>query len=159
MSDEIIPSLDSTDFQVCIECIKEKQTNVKRLGANRCLEVLEIIHTNICWPFPTASWNGQQYFIMFIEEYSRYGYLYLIHEKLQALNVFKQFKVEVEYQLNKRIKAVRFDRDGEYYGRYDGSGEQRPGLFTKFLKEYGIVSQYTMPGSLAMNGVAERCNI
>ncbi|KAG8475050.1 hypothetical protein CXB51_031854 [Gossypium anomalum] len=50
------------------------------------------------------------------------------------------------------------DRGGEYYGRYDGSGEQCPGPFAKFLEECGIVPQYTMPGSPSMNGVAERRN-
>ena len=72
--------------------------------------------------------------------------------------MFKSFKVEVENQLNKRIKNVRSDRGGEYYGKYDGSGEQRSGPFAKFLEECGIVPQYTMPGSLSMNGVAERRN-
>ncbi|WJZ95165.1 hypothetical protein VitviT2T_013955 [Vitis vinifera] len=123
-----------------------------------CSDVLELIHTNICGPFPTASWNGQQYFITFIDDYSRYGYLYLIHEKSQSLDVFKNFKVEVENQLSKKIKAVRSDRGGEYYGRYDGSGEQRPGPFAKYLMECGIVPQYTMPGTPSQNGVAERRN-
>ena len=95
---------------------------------------------------------------MFIDDYSRYGYLYLIHEKSQALDVFKEFKAEVELQLGKSIKAVKSDRGGEYYGRYDGSGEQRPGPFASFLKECGIVPQYTMPGKPSMNGVAERRN-
>ena len=158
MLDGIFHSLDSADFQVCIEYIKGKQTNVKRIGTNRCSDVLELIYTNICGPFPTASWNGQQYFITFIDDYSRYGYLYLIHEKSQTLDVFKQFKVEVENQLNKRFKVVKSNRGGEYYGRYDGSGEQRSGPFAKFLEECGIAPQYTMLGSPAMNGVAERHN-
>ena len=74
------------------------------------------------------------------------------------MDVFKAYKAEVENQHNKRIKKVRSDRGGEYYGRYDGSCEQRPGPFAKFLEEYGIVPQYTMPGSPSMNGVAERRN-
>jgi len=102
------------------------------------------VHTDICGPFPTTYWNGQQYCITFIDDYSRYGYLYLIHEKSQSLDVFKTFKTEVELQLGKKIKAVKSDCGGEYYGRYDGSGEQRPGSFAFFLKECGIVSQYTM---------------
>ncbi|RVW75445.1 Retrovirus-related Pol polyprotein from transposon TNT 1-94 [Vitis vinifera] len=92
------------------------------------------------------------------DDYSRYGYLFLIHEKSQSLDVFKTFKAEVELQLNKRIKSVRSDRGSEYYGRYDGSGEQRPGPFAKYLEECGIVPQYTMLGSPSMNGVAERRN-
>ncbi|RVX03812.1 Retrovirus-related Pol polyprotein from transposon TNT 1-94 [Vitis vinifera] len=158
VSDGILDPLDFSDFQVCIECIKGKQTNMKKKNANRCSDVLELIHTDICGPFPTPSWNGQQYFITFIDDYSRYGYFYLIHEKSQSLDVFKNFKAEVENQLSKKIKAVRFDRGGEYYGRYDGSGEQRPGPFAKYLMECGIVPQYTMPGTPSQNGVAERRN-
>ena len=74
------------------------------------------------------------------------------------MDVFKNFKAEVENQLSKKIKVVRSDRGGEYYGRYDGSGEQRPGPFTKYLMECGIVPQYTMSGTPSQNGVAERRN-
>ncbi|KAJ9554358.1 hypothetical protein OSB04_018403 [Centaurea solstitialis] len=138
IDERILNSIDLTNFQVCVECIKGKQTNARRLGSNRATDVLQLIHTDICGPFPTASWNGQR--------------------NLNPCDVFKDFKAEVEVQLGKKIKAVRSDRGGEYYGRYDGSGEQRPGPFALFLKECGIVPQYTMPGSARMNGVAERRN-
>ena len=128
------------------------------MGANRASDVLELIHTDICGPFPMASWNGQTYFITFIDDFFRYGYLYLIHDKSQSLDVFKNYKAEVENQLNERIKSVRSNCGGEYYGRYNGSGEQRPGPFAKFLEECGIVPQYTMLGTPNMNGVAERRN-
>jgi len=95
---------------------------------------------------------------MFIDDYSIYDYLYLIHEKFQSLDVFKTFKAEVELQLGKKIKAVKSDRGGVYFDRYDGSGKQRLGPFALFLKECGIVPQYTMPGKPSMNGVAERRN-
>jgi transposase InsO family protein len=119
---------------------------------------LELIHTDICGPFHTATRNGHTYFISFIDDYTHYGYIFLIKEKAQTLDMLKSFKAEVELQLNKRIKQVRSDRGGEYYGRYDGSGEQCPGLFAKFLEENEIMSQYTMLGSPAMNGVVERRN-
>ena len=157
--DGILDSLDFADFEICTNCIKGKQTNTRRFGANKATDVLELIHIDICGPFPTVSWNGKQYFITFIEDFSRYGYLYLIHEKSQSLEVFKSFKVEVENQLNKRIKKVRSDRGGEYYGKYDSLGEQCPRPFVKFLEECGIVPQCTMPGSPSMNGVAERQKI
>ena len=69
--------------------------------------------------------------------------------------MFKNFKAEVENQLSKKIKSVRSDHSGECYGKYDGSGEQHPGLLAKFLDECGIIPQYTMFGSPTMNGVAE----
>ena len=53
--------------------------------------------------------------------------------------MFKNFKAEVENQLSKRIKSVKSDCDGKYYGKYDSSGEQCPGPFVKFLDEIGII--------------------
>ena len=84
-------------------------------------------------------------------------YLYLFHNKSKALDVFKIFKAEVEKQCGQKIKIVRSDRGGEYYGKYTEIG-QAPGLFAKFLQEHGIVAQYTMPSLLDQNGVAERRN-
>ena len=101
--------------------------------------------------------HGQKYFVTFIDDYSRYMYVYLLHNKHEALDAFKVFKAEVENQCGKQIQIVRSDRGGEYYGRYTENG-QAPGPFAKFLQEHGIVAQYTMLGSPDMNGVAERRN-
>jgi Integrase core domain len=144
-----------SDLGLCIECAKGKQTSMRKYIANRMTYVLELIHTDICGSFPTTTRNDHVYFISFIDDYSRYGYIYLIKEKTQALDTFKSFKSEVELQLNKMIKGVRLDRSGEYYGRSDGSGEQRPMHFAKFLEDNGIMPHYTMSGSPAMNDVAE----
>ena len=59
MSDEILEPLDLSDFEVCVECIKGKQTNIRKLGAKRAKDVLKLVHTDICGPFPTTSWKGQ----------------------------------------------------------------------------------------------------
>ena len=101
--------------------------------------------------------HGQRCFISFIDDYSRYMYLYMLHKKSEVLDAFKIFKAEVEKQCGKQIKIVRSDRGGEYYGRYTEDG-QAPGPFAKFLQEHGIVAQYTMLGSPDQNGVAERRN-
>ena len=84
-------------------------------------------------------------------------YLYLIKEKSESLATFKDYKAEVEKQLDRQIKVVRSDRGGEYYGRHTDVG-QAPGPFYEFCKGQGIVNQYTMPGTPQQNGVAERRN-
>ena len=94
----------------------------------------------------------------FIDDFSRYGYINLLHEKSRSLDMFKIFKVEIKNQLGKKIKSIIFDYGGKYYDRYNGSCEQRPRPFAKFLKECSIVPQYTMPGSSTMNGIAKRRN-
>ena len=59
MLDEILYPLDLSDFEVCVECIKGKQTNIRKLGAERAYDVLELINMDIWGFFPTASWNGK----------------------------------------------------------------------------------------------------
>ncbi|KAL4281521.1 hypothetical protein GQ457_03G007870 [Hibiscus cannabinus] len=135
--------------------IKGKQTNKSKKGAKRSSTVLEIIHSDICCPDMDV--QGQKYFITFIDDYSRYMYLYILHHKSEALEAFKVFKAEVEKQCGKQIKIVRTGRGGEHYGRYTEDG-QVPGQFAKFLQDNDIVGQYTMPGSPDQNGVAERRN-
>lgn len=129
LSDRILDSIDLTNFDVFVECVKGKLIKTKIFGAYRATNVLELIHTDICWPFLTPSWSGQQYFISLIDDYSRYVYIFLIHEKSQLLGVFKSFKSDIENQLNKRVKKVKYDSDNEYYNIYDVSSEQRPGGF------------------------------
>ena len=118
---------------------------------------MEIIHIDICGPFTPSTLGGYKYFITFIDDFSRYGYIFLIHEKSEALDMFKIYKVEIELKQEKKIKIVRSDQGGEFYGRY-GEAEQIPGPFAKFLQECGVDAQYTMPREPEQNGVAERRN-
>uniref|UniRef100_A0A6N2L229 Retrovirus-related Pol polyprotein from transposon TNT 1-94 n=1 Tax=Salix viminalis TaxID=40686 RepID=A0A6N2L229_SALVM len=155
---ELLPPLDFSDLDVCIECIKGKQTkHITKKPATRSSQLLELIHTDICGPFDAPSWSGEKYFITFIDDYSRYGYTYLLHDKAELVNVLKLFIDEVERQLEKKVKVVRSDRGGEFYGRFTESG-QCPGPFAKLLESKGICAQYTMPGTPQQNGVAERRN-
>ena len=155
VNDGIFSTLDFADFETCVNCIKDKQTNKSKMGAKRRTNLLEIIHTNICYPDMDA--NGMKYFITFIDNYSQYMYLYLLRSKDEALDTFKVFKVEVENQCGKHIKIVRSDKGGEYYGKYIVNG-QAPIAFAKFFQENGIVAHYNMFGSPNQNGVVERRN-
>jgi transposase InsO family protein len=101
--------------------------------------------------------DGFDSFITFTDDYSHYGYIYLIKERNETLDKFKIFKAEVENQHNLKIKIVRSDRGGEYYGQHTPYGQvSEP--FARFLQENDIVSQYSTPGEPQQNGVAERRN-
>ncbi|KAK8574664.1 hypothetical protein V6N12_062353 [Hibiscus sabdariffa] len=95
-----------------------------------------------------AARGGYQYFITFTDDFSRYGYVYLMRHKSEALEKFKEFKNEVQNKHGKSIKALRSDRGGEYLSQD----------FDELLKECGIVSQLTPPGTPQWNGVSERRN-
>jgi hypothetical protein len=73
------------------------------------------------------------------------------------LDKFKLFKAEVENQHDIKIKVIRSDHGGEYYGRHTPYGQVFRS-FTRFLQENGIVTQYSMSDDPQQNGVAERRN-
>nr|GEX58959.1 hypothetical protein [Tanacetum cinerariifolium] len=70
------------------------------------------------------------------------------HYKHEVFETFKIFQKEVENQLGKTIKSLRFDRGGEYMSQE----------FFDHLKEHGIISHHTPPYTLQHNGVSERRN-
>jgi len=138
-------------------CVKGKLTKQRKFEAARASKLLELIHTDIYGPFSTPSRGGQRYFISFIDAYSRYAYVYLLHNKFEALETFQTYQTEVEKELDRKITVVRSDRGGEYFGRMDRDGVNH-GPFAEYLKEQGIVPQYTTPGTPEQNGLSERRN-
>ena len=121
VKDGVLSNLDFSDFETCVVCLKGKMTTkTRKKKIDRCVSTLDLIH--ICGPLTPTALGGYKYFITFIDDFSRFGYVELIHEKSDSLNMFKAFKAKVELQLGKPIKAVKSDRGGEYYGRYDETG-------------------------------------
>ena len=99
----------------------------------------------MCGPFSVHARGGCEYFITFTDDYSKYRYVYLMKKKYEVLDKFKEFKVELEKQLGRHIKSLRFDRGSEYMSIE----------LVSFLNVHRILSQFSAPGTPQQNGVAE----
>jgi hypothetical protein len=71
VKDEILPNLDFTDFGMCVDCIKGKQSKHTKNCATRSGGLIEIVHIHICVPFDSPSFGRENYFIIFIDDFSR----------------------------------------------------------------------------------------
>ncbi|KAL0361142.1 UNVERIFIED_CONTAM: Retrovirus-related Pol polyprotein from transposon TNT 1-94 [Sesamum radiatum] len=74
--------------------------------------LLDLVHTNVCGPLSTPARGGFSYFITFTDDHSRYGYVYLMRYKFEAFGRFKEYRLEIENQTSRKIKALRSDRSG-----------------------------------------------
>ena len=86
--------------------------------------------------------------ISFTNDYLRYGFVYLMRQKFETFDKFREYKAEAEKKLGVHIKQLRYVRGGEYLF----------GKFKFYLTQEGIVSQLSAPGTPQQNGVAERRN-
>ena len=78
---------------------------IRNAKADKCTKLLGVIPTNICGSDTPLAMDDYKYFITFIDDYSRYGFVELIREKSDSLEVFKAFKAKVELQQGKNIKV------------------------------------------------------
>ncbi|KAA0036911.1 gag/pol protein [Cucumis melo var. makuwa] len=114
----------------------------------RAKEPLELIHSYLCGPINVKAKKGFEYFISFIDGYSRYDYLYIMEHKSEAIEKFKEYNAEVENLLSKKIKILRSNRGGEYMNL----------RFQDYMIEHGIQSQLSAPDIPQQNGISERRN-
>lgn len=99
----------------CEICIQAKLTKKPFPKVERNIQLLDIVHFEICEFNGIFSRGGKQYFNTFIDDSSRFPYVYLIKTKDEAFNCFKRYKEEVENQKEKKNKIIRSDRGGEYF--------------------------------------------
>ena len=79
----------------------------------RASQPLQLTHSDVCGPMNVKARGVYEYFVTFIDDYSRYGYVYLMHHKSDTFEKFKEYRVVVENQFGRTIKTLRSDRGGE----------------------------------------------
>ncbi|KAK1422305.1 hypothetical protein QVD17_25324 [Tagetes erecta] len=142
-----IPSVQINKKMKCETCVESKLTRSSFKSVERITEPLDLIHTDVCDLKSVPTRGGNKYFITFIDDSTKYCYVYLLKSKDEAIDKFVLYKNEVENQLNKKIKVVRSDRGGEYVSP-----------FADVCAQSGIIHECTAPYSPQQNGTAERKN-
>lgn len=134
----------------CEPCIDGKQSKIPfpKTGGDRSKNLLGIIHSDVCGKIETKSLSGAEYFVTFIDDKSRYVWVYVMKHKSEVFEKFKEWKATVEKSTGIQIKTFRTDNGGEYTSKE----------FEDYLKKEGIHHELTIPKTPQQNGVAERMN-
>ena len=109
-------------------------------------DIFDLIHSDVWGPSPISSIGGSRYFVVFVDNYSRYNWIFHLKHCSKLLQVYCNFAKMVETQFSKRIKNFRSDNALEYT-QY---------AFQTVLHSYGTIHQLTCSGTSQQNGRAER---
>ncbi|TYK05470.1 Retrovirus-related Pol polyprotein from transposon TNT 1-94 [Cucumis melo var. makuwa] len=127
---------------------KQSRKSFPQESSSRARRPVELVHTDLCGLIKPSSFGKNNYFLLFIDAFTRKTWVYFVKEKSEVFDMFKRFKALVEKESGYYIKALRSDRGGEFT-----SNE-----FKTFYTENKIRRPMTVPFTPQQNGVVERKN-
>ena len=104
---------------------------------------LEYLYTDV-WSSPIVSIDGYKYYLVIVDLYTRYTWLYPLKLKSQVHDTFIRFKVLVENRFKHKIGTLYSDNGGEFIA------------LRQFLSTHCITHLTTPPHTPELNGISER---
>ncbi|KAL5827881.1 hypothetical protein ACOSQ3_019732 [Xanthoceras sorbifolium] len=144
-----LPCINHPD-QLCEGCLLEKQfrNTFPKQSDSRAKKPFELVHTDVCGSIKPSSLGSSNYFLFFIDDFSRKTWVYFLKQKSEVFGVFKKFKAAVEKESGHKIKALRSNRGGEFTSKE----------FLEFCEVNRIRRPLTVSRLPQQNRVAERKN-
>ncbi|KRY24863.1 Retrovirus-related Pol polyprotein from transposon TNT 1-94, partial [Trichinella britovi] len=94
----------------CEICLTGKMTSTPfPKVANRAKKQIELIHSDICGPMPTATPNDHRYMMTFIDDYSRFTVVYLLKTKDEAVDRIKDYVATLHTKFGRNPVTLRTD--------------------------------------------------
>ncbi|MCO5601145.1 hypothetical protein L7F22_055264 [Adiantum nelumboides] len=142
--------LDMPPRHVCEGCVLGKMHRFafSQDGSIRETRKLQLVHSDVCGPMRMPSMGNNLYFVTFIDDFSRFCWVYPLKAKSDVFAIFQHYVAMFENETGCKVQTLRTDRGGEYMS----------GASKDFLEKKGIKHQCTMPYTPQQNGVAERKN-
>jgi hypothetical protein len=141
--------LGSTKFESfnCLHCQLAKQPALSfSNNVSISNSPFSLIHSDIWGPSPIPSINGFRYFVLFIDDHSRFTWIYFLKHRSELPQIYITFANMVKTQFSCSIKILRTDNAMEY----------RDSSLLQFLNKQGTVVQCSCPHTSQQNGRAER---
>jgi transposase InsO family protein len=135
----------------CGACQVEKQVgaphHIKNIMTTR--RHLEMLHMDLFGPIAYISIGGNKYGLVIIDYYSRFTWVFFLHDKSETQVVLKKFLKRAQNEFDGKIKKIRSDNGTEFNNTQ----------VEDYLDEEGIKYEFLAPYTPQQNGVAERKNM
>jgi hypothetical protein len=134
---------------ICSACQARKQVGVHHPHKNIMTtdRTLELLHMDLFGLIAYISIDGSKYYLVIVDDYSRFTWVFFLQEKYQTQETLKRFLRQAQNEFGLRIKKIRSDNGMEF------KNSQIEG----FLEE-GIKHEFSSPYTPQQNGVVESKN-
>lgn len=133
----------------CSSCLLSKSTHK---SGNPCqkqaTKPFEIVHSDLSGKFSLESLNRKRYYKTFIDDYSRYAWIYFLRDKSDTYHAVREFVVGIKNQYETTIKKLFSDNGGEHVDK----------KVKQFLLDNDNDHENSPPYEHKSNGIAERFN-
>jgi hypothetical protein len=131
-----LPELDQVE-QLCEACLvgKYKRTPFPHQASRHATRSLELLHDDLCGPIKPITPSGNQYFLLLVDDYSRYMWVTLLASKDYAVEAINRIQAAAERKSGNKLGALRTDRGGEFNALQ----------FKEYCAEIGIRRELTAP--------------
>jgi transposase InsO family protein len=141
-----MPHIDHADH-ICDACLagKQRRASFPQVAKFRATERLELVHADLCGPITPPTPGGKRYFLLMVDDFSRFMWLMLPTTKDEAEVAIHRVKAGAEVQSGCTLRTLRTDRGGEFTSR----------SFEEFCANNGVQRHLTAPYSPQQNGATK----
>ena len=102
--------------ELCDSCLAGKQRRLPfpKVAKYRAMDSLELVHGDLYGPITPHTNGGRWYFLLLVDDCSRYMWLQLLTSKDEAAAMIKKFKMHAEAESGKKLRVLRTDCGGEF---------------------------------------------
>lgn len=136
--------------ELCEACLagKHRRAPFPQVAKYRATAPLELVHGDLCGPISPATPGGNRYFLLLVDDFSRFMWIKLLRTKDEAADAIRRFQASAEVESRHTLRVFRTDRGGEFTATE----------FMGWCADHGIKRHLTAPYSPQQNGVVERRN-
>ncbi|KAJ9547690.1 hypothetical protein OSB04_020233 [Centaurea solstitialis] len=146
VSHHLISKLGSISSCICQSCQFGKHNKLPFYPSTSCsIAPFDLIHSDI-WTSPVTSSCGYQYYLLFLDDFTNFVWVFPLAKKSHTFQIFMQFRAYIRTQFEKEIKGFQCDNGREY----DNTS------FRNLCAAHGIHLRFSCPYTSSQNGKAER---
>jgi transposase InsO family protein len=144
-----LPPISHTE-QFCDTCVlvKHRRGVFPKQSKYRANKALELVHGDLCGPVKPATPGGRRYFLLLIDDATRYMWVVLLTTKSEASSAIKSIQAATEKECGRKLRVLRTDNGGEFTAAE----------FATYCADEGITRHFSAPYTPQQNGVVERRN-